>query len=76
MEKKLNPATIFGKNLREKRKEFGLTQERLAELIDVDRTYTYRLEAGKRSPSLSMIIKLATVSNLTPGHFLEKRLKK
>jgi transcriptional regulator with XRE-family HTH domain len=76
MEKKANTAVIFGKNLKEKRTEFGFTQEKLAELADVDRTYIYRLESGKRAPSLQIIIKIASAFKLSPGQLLDKMLKK
>ena len=75
MERKVTPA-LFGKNLKEKRVESGMTQERLAELADIDRTYIYRLENGKRAPSLSVVIKLAHAFKATPGQFLDKMLKK
>ena len=73
---KANPAVIFGKNFKEKRFESGLTQEKLAELADVDRTYIYRLENGKRLPSFLVLIKLAHAFKLSPGQFLDKMLRK
>lgn len=68
--------THFGKNLRAHRLEKALTQERLAELADVDRTYIYRLEAGARLPSIQVLVKLAGAFDQTPGQFLDKMLKK
>jgi len=76
MEKKAVLAVNFGKNLKEKRQEKGFTQERLAELADVDRTYIYRLENSKRFPSLAVLLQLANAFGLTPGQFLDKMLKK
>jgi transcriptional regulator with XRE-family HTH domain len=76
MERKVVPAIIFGKNLKERRNEVGMTQEALAELADIDRTYIYRLENGKRAPSLSVVIKLAHAFKQSPGQFLDKMLKK
>lgn len=76
MEKKAVLAVNFGKNLKEKRQEKGFTQERLAELADVDRTYIYRLENNKRFPSLAVLLQLANAFGLTPGQFLDKMLKK
>lgn len=51
--RKLMIEKLFGKVLKQVRGDKGLTQEKLAELADVERTYIYRLETGKRSPSLS-----------------------
>lgn len=49
----------LGKNLRDIRKNKGLTQERLAELCDYDPTYISLLERGKRNPPFLTIAKLA-----------------
>lgn len=63
---------IFGRVLRQVREEKKLTQEKLAELADVDRTYIYRLETGKRSPSLSIIIRIAKALKVSPGTLLDR----
>lgn len=54
----------FGLNLKKIRKQQGLTQEQLAELCDLDRTYISSLERGKRSISLKNIEKLSIALNL------------
>ena len=41
------------------RKEKGLTQEALALLCGIDRTYIGRLERGERNPSLLILDKIA-----------------
>lgn len=76
MEKTAKLFVNFGKNLRGQRLERHLTQERLAELADIDRTYIYRLEAGVRLPSIQVLVKLANAFDQTPGQFLDKMLKK
>jgi transcriptional regulator with XRE-family HTH domain len=76
MESKANLPPAFGRNLKRKRSESGLTQEKLAELADVDRTYIYRLENGRRAPSLPVLIRLSHAFKLSPGQFLDLMLKK
>lgn len=49
----------FGRRLRILRETRGLTQERLAELSRLDRTYIGDAELGKRNPTLRSIEKLA-----------------
>jgi transcriptional regulator with XRE-family HTH domain len=49
----------FGDNLREMRERAGLSQERLAQLADLDRTEVSLLERGKRMPRLDTIVALA-----------------
>ncbi|MFM8914221.1 MAG: helix-turn-helix domain-containing protein [Flammeovirgaceae bacterium] len=69
MEKASKLFITFGKNLRGQRLERKMTQERLAELADIDRTYIYRLEAGVRLPSIQVLARLASAFGQTPGQF-------
>ena len=48
----------FGAALRERRIRIGLSQEELAEVADLDRTYVSGVERGERNPSLTNIYKL------------------
>lgn len=45
--------------LREIREEKGLSQEKLAELSELDRTYISLVERGKRVPLLTTLVKIA-----------------
>lgn len=49
----------FGLALKKKREEIGLSQERFALSIGMDRTYYASVEAGKRNISLQNICKIA-----------------
>ncbi len=49
----------LGKKVRELRKEAGLSQEKLGELTELDRTYISGIERGIRNPSLKNIEKIA-----------------
>ena len=51
----------FGRRLRELRLEKGWSQETLANLAEIDRTYIPGIESGKRNLSLVVIEKLANV---------------
>lgn len=48
----------FGENLKKFRKEQGLTQKDLAEILDSSNTTIYRLERGVRNPKYSFLEKL------------------
>ena len=48
----------FGKNLRALRLSRKLSQEKLSELINVDRTYIGLVERGEKSISLVYLVKL------------------
>ena len=65
-------ALAFGRVLRETRREKGISQDRLATLCDVDRTYPSLLERGLRSPNLSMIFRLSKALGVNPGMLVEK----
>lgn len=45
--------------MRARRLKVGLTQEKLAELADLDPTYISGIERGRRNPSLKNIVKIA-----------------
>ena len=49
----------FGNRVKELRKSKGLSQEKFALLIGMDRTYYATVEAGKRNISLENIKKIA-----------------
>ncbi len=49
----------FGNSVQQLRKERGLSQEKFALLIDMDRTYYASVESGKRNISLCNIQKIA-----------------
>ena len=50
---------IFGLLLQQVRKEKKLSQEKLAEWSDLDRTYISLLERGLRQPSLDTLCKIS-----------------
>lgn len=72
MQKSASVHVIFGKVVRQLRDEKKMTQEKLAELAEVDRTYIYRLETGKRSPSLAVVFRLASAFKISPGQLIDR----
>jgi transcriptional regulator with XRE-family HTH domain len=55
----------FGQRVKELRISLGYSQERLAELSDLDRTYIPGIENGKRNVSIVVIEKIAIAFGLT-----------
>ncbi len=55
----MNIQQRFGIKLKELRLKNGLSQEKLANLAEIDRTYLPGIEKGERNVSLSIIEKLA-----------------
>ena len=68
-----DPISIaLGRSVRKRREAKALTQEVLAELAGLDRTYISAVERGGRNLSLSSIARIAkalgtTISELTSG---------
>ena len=57
--KKSNILIKFGKNVREKRKEKGLSQEQISFKADLHRTYIGMIERAEKNITLSNIEKIA-----------------
>ena len=55
----------FGKRVKELRKQKGLSQEALALLCDLDRSYIGGVERGERNISLINIYKIANALNIS-----------
>jgi transcriptional regulator with XRE-family HTH domain len=60
----------FGESLREERKRQGISQEQLALLADVNRTYVGGVERGEENISLLTIPKLSAVLKVKPSALL------
>lgn len=54
----------FGLNVKIARLKKGLTQEQLAELMNIHLTYIARIETGKINMSLAKILELANTLNI------------
>lgn len=61
----------LGSNLRAARKKRGWTQEDLAGRSGVQAGEVSRMEAGKRDPQVSTLLKLARALEVPPGQLLE-----
>ena len=70
----------FAKNLCTERKKLGLSAEELAERVGVSRSYITLLESGKRSPTKTIVAKIAkglgVESWVVEEWALEEQLKK
>ena len=60
---------LVGKRVRELRNSIGISQEELADLADLDRTYITSVECGKRNISIVNIEKLARALKVSLAEF-------
>ena len=61
---------VIGENVRRMRIERKLTQEQLAHDADIDVTYLRGIEAGRRNPSVNVLVRLASVLACDPSNLL------
>jgi transcriptional regulator with XRE-family HTH domain len=63
-----HPATlVFGQRVRARRVELGLSQEALARLAGLHRTYVGSLERGERNVALINILRLGRALEIDAG---------
>lgn len=60
---------LVGKRVKELRNKLGVSQEELADIAGLDRTYITSVECGKRNISIVNIEKLAKALNVTLAEF-------
>lgn len=67
---------IFAQNLKKYRRLRGISQEELAHLADIDRTYVSALERKVYSASLDVVASIAKALDIEPNELLAKVRKK
>lgn len=60
----------IGKRLKRKRMEFGLTQEQIAEKLNINRVTYQGYESDKHKPDTDMLVKLADELQLSTDYIL------
>jgi len=61
----------FGEVLRDLREQRGLSQEALALIGGLDRTFISLLERGLRQPSLTTVLQIAAALEIEPGGIVD-----
>ena len=51
--------------IREKRKEKGLSQERLAKLVQVSQPFIAEIESGRKKPSVDVLMRMCAVLDIS-----------
>ena len=65
----------LARNLRLARARVGVSQEELADLAGIDRTYVSGIERGIRNPTIGIVAKLAAELDTTASELLAKGAK-
>ncbi|MEP1095918.1 MAG: helix-turn-helix transcriptional regulator [Cyclobacteriaceae bacterium] len=61
----------IGKVLFDLRNEKGLSQEKLANLTDLDRSYISRIERGLQNPSVGNLFSISKALEVSPSEFVQ-----
>jgi len=72
----LKPELAFGHVIRELRNQQNISQEKLALISDMDRTFISLLERGLRQPSLKSILRLSESLKIRPGELIDRVVEK
>ena len=67
----MNILLKFGERIRELRHKLNISQENLAEITGLHRTYIGGIERGERNPSLENIHKLSKALNVSLAELFE-----
>jgi transcriptional regulator with XRE-family HTH domain len=67
----MDPLKLLGAEIKRRRLELGISQEELASLCDLHRTYVGSVERGERNISLNNIISIATALKCKPSVLLK-----
>ena len=70
-----NPKIEIGQILKTTRKSLGMTQEQVAEQLDLAPRYISDIERNKTKGSLDTLVKLCNLYNVTPTFILQDYLR-
>ena len=70
MQEKVDCKVLFGRRVRQLRLKMGVSQEALADLAEVHRTYMGTVERGETNISLENIVRIAHTLGVRPMELL------
>lgn len=62
--------TLIGAKIRERRLNKGITQETIANILDVNPSHISNIERGRANPSLTALIKIANILECSVDYFI------
>lgn len=61
---------MFGKRLRETRMNNGITQQKMADLLNIGLRSYQKYEEGSREPSFNILVQIADIFNVSTDYLL------
>lgn len=68
-----DPRVVLGRIVHRHRIRLGISQEELADRVELDRTYISGIERGIRNPTLLVLLRLAEVLAVSPVDLLAEQ---
>lgn len=65
---------VLGEKIKYLREEKGLTQQKLADILNINRVTLTGYEIGRRTPDVYMLKKIADFLEVTVDYLLDKKL--
>ena len=72
MKARRSPQQKLGEAIRERRLELDVSQERLAEMVDVHRNYVGKVERGEQNLTIETLVRFAKTFKCKPSELLDK----
>lgn len=60
----------IGKQIRKRRQAYGITQEAIANQLDVNPSHISNIENGRANPSLTVLVKIANILSCSVDDFI------
>ncbi len=60
----------IGSNIKKRRQELHITQERMAEILEINPSHISNIECGRANPSLTALVNIANILKCSVDYFL------
>ena len=60
----------IGLKIKERRQQLGITQEHIANVLDVNPSHISNIECGRANPSLTALVKIANILECSVDYFI------
>lgn len=65
----------FGEKLRTLREQESLSQRQLSNMLDIHQSHLWRIEQGKKTPNIAMVIKISDIFGVTADQLIRDELE-
>ncbi len=65
---------LFGQNIKHLRRQRGLSQQELANILDMERSHLVAIEGGKKATSFSALVKLSNIFQCSVANFFSNKM--